>query len=222
MEGEGVKVLNSKEIIPARYVSPDKDIVEYEDYQDMCEVLHEDNVIDLQKKLILHILWDTGMRVSELVEIDLSDLQNRKSKEESFTLKVRSRKSMRYNLVVWGKKTEKILNKYLGIRLTRSVTTDALFIPWQRYNDQRLSTRTVQRWIREICDLAMIDKRITPHSFRHGKAHQMLDLGANIRDVQVILRHVKPENSFHYLTVHPDRYILDRYIKIAQKYLKPA
>ena len=82
---------------------------------------------------------------------------------------------MRYNLVVWGKETERLLVKYLGARLCEEVPTHALFISWKRNSGKRLTTRSVQRWIKDICKLAMIDKKITPHSFRHGKAHHMLE-----------------------------------------------
>ena len=77
-----------------------------------------------------------------------------------------------------------------------------------------LTTRTIQRWIGEICDLAMITKNLTPHSFRHGKAHAMLDEGATVRDVQAVLRHVKPESSFHYMRVSKSKFM-----SIANKYL---
>jgi integrase len=63
----------------------------------------------------------------------------------------------------------------------------------------------------------MLDKNITPHSFRHGKANYILDKGGSVRDVSAILRHVKPESSFHYMQLSSKRYL-----DVAEKYLLAA
>ena len=52
----------------------------------------------------------------------------------------------------------------------------------------------------------MLDKNITPHSFRHGKANYILDQGGSVRDVSALLRHVKPESSFQYMQLSKKRY----------------
>lgn len=185
-----------------------------EDFEDMCDVLDEGYYDDLTKKLVLHLLWDTGMRVSELCEIKISEIEKNELNKLWYT-KVRSRKSMRYNLVVWGKKTNDILNKYLGVRLSMTSSSDYLILSSKKKIGQITSSRTIQKWIKKIAKQAMIDKYVTPHSFRHAKAHTMLDKGANIRDVQAVLRHVSPESSFHYLTLNPNKFL-----SIASKYIE--
>ena len=185
---------NPKEIIPIRFISADKDIVTHHDFEDMN---------DLQKKLVLHLLWDTGMRISELIELKLSSI-SQQGTDGLRTAKVRSRKSMRYDLVVWGIDTNDLLNKYLGIRLCMESNTDDLFV--NKKTGKPYTARSLQRWIKELCQLASIDKNITPHSFRHGKANYILDKGGSVRDVSAILRHVKPESSFHYLQLSAEKY----------------
>ncbi len=211
--GRGVTTLNPKEIIPVRFIAADKMVVSKSDLEDMSDVLDERIFEDLTKKLVLHLLWDTGMRVSELCELQIADIQD-KAKGKYRTAKVRTRKSMRYNLVVWGEKTDKLLTKYLAIRLSKSVDSDRLLIVPNKKDSNRISTRTIQRWIKSIGEEAMLDKHITPHSFRHGKAHYMLDSGANVRDVQAILRHVSPQSSFHYMQLNQEKYV-----SIASKYM---
>jgi integrase/recombinase XerD len=167
----------------------------------MDGVLNEQFYDDLIKKLIVHILYDTGMRVSELCDLDISNL------EETDTpglrcATIRRRKSLRYNTVVWGKETNRLMNLYLGLRLCLDVNqTDALFVI-KKSKGNRITARTVQRWIKEICLEAGIPEDITPHSFRHGKAHQVLNQSGNVRDVQAILGHVNPASSFSYLSLN--------------------
>lgn len=203
---------NPREIIPIRFVSADKDIVTKEDFEDMNELLDENYLCDLQKKLILNLLWDTGMRISELIDLKICAISSQ-SADGLRTAKVRSRKSMRYNIVVWGYDTNNLLNKYLGIRLCMETDSEELFI--NRKTGKPFNTRSLQRWIKELVNLASIDKNITPHSFRHGKANYILDQGGSVRDVSAILRHVKPESSFHYMQLSRERYksVASRFLK---------
>lgn len=210
--GRGKVHFNPKEIIPVRFINADKDMVTQSDFEDMNLVLEEGFYADLIKKLVLHLLWDTGMRVSELLELNLSSISEQGS-DGLRTAKVRSRKSMRYNLVVWGKQTNRLLNNYLGLRLCIATQSDVLLI--NPKTKRAYTAKSIQRWIKAICHLASINKNITPHSFRHGKANYILDQGGSVRDVSAILRHVKPESSFHYMQLSTKRYQ-----ETARKYLQ--
>lgn len=212
--GRGQTNLNPKEIIPIKFISADKDIVTKQDFEDMNTVLNEYYNDDLIKKLILNLLWDTGMRISELLDIQLSDI-NQQGSNGLRSAKVRSRKTMRYNLVVWGSKTNELLNKYLAVRLCINIDSDKLFI--NKKTKKVFTSRSIQRWIKEISALAMLDKNITPHSFRHGKANDILEQGGTVRDVSAILRHIRPESSFHYLQLSNSRYL-----ETAGKFLETA
>ena len=201
--GRGKTTFNPKEIIPIRYVSDDKDIVTEEDLSDMSDLLDTNNLVDLQKKLIIHLLWDTGMRLSELLDIKIEDI-NEQGTDGLRTAKVRTRKSMRYNLVIWGVDTNDLMNRYLGIRLCMDCESKKLLI--NPKTGKVFTPRSVQRWITELSEMANLDKKITPHSFRHGKANYILDQGGSVRDVSALLRHVKPESSFQYMQLSKKRY----------------
>lgn len=201
--GRGETTFNPKEIIPIRYISADKDIVTIDDLEDMSDLLDKNILVDLQKKLVIHLLWDTGMRLSELLDIKISDI-NEQGEDGLRTAKVRTRKSMRYNLVIWGSETNDLLNRYLGMRLCIDSKTNHLLI--NPKTKKTFTPRSIQRWISELSDLAMLDKQITPHSFRHGKANFILDQGGSVRDVSALLRHVKPESSFQYMQLSKKRY----------------
>lgn len=201
--GRGKTTFNPKEIIPIRYVSADKDIVTAEDLDDMSDLLEVNNLQDLQKKLIIHLLWDTGMRLSELLDIKIEDI-NEQGIDGLRTAKVRTRKSMRYNLVIWGSDTNDLMNRYLGIRLCMDCDSKKLLV--NPKTGKVFTSRSVQRWITELSEMANLDKKITPHSFRHGKANYILDQGGSVRDVSALLRHVKPESSFQYMQLSKKRY----------------
>lgn len=206
-KGRGESVLNPKEIISTRFISPDKEIVNEGDMEDIDMVLDEHFRDDLLKKLIFHMLWDTGMRVSELLDMNINDIEAKNPITGLRHAKVRSRKSMRYNLVVWGNETNRLLEKYLGFRLCQDTQEEALFISPYKSNLGRLTSRTVQRWVKEVSFMASLDKNITPHSFRHGKAHHVLNSGGHIEDVQKILRHRSLESSLHYININPSKYL---------------
>ena len=81
----------------------------------------------------------------------------------------------------------------------------------------RFTPKSIQRWVKETRQLAGIDKNITPHSFRHGKANEILEQGGTVRDVSAILRHISPNSSFNYLQLSQKRYI-----QTASKFLQAA
>ena len=201
--GRGKTGFNPKEIIPIRFISADKDIVTKDDLEDMSDLLEVNHLQDLQKKLIIHLLWDTGMRLSELLDIKISDI-GEQGTDGLRTAKVRTRKSMRYNLVIWGADTDELMNRYLGMRACMDCESNLLLINPKTKNV--FTPRSVQRWITELSDMAMLGKNITPHSFRHGKANYILDQGGSVRDVSALLRHVKPESSFQYMQLSKKRY----------------
>lgn len=206
--GRGESVINPKEILPIRHVTRLKKVVSYSEYQAMSEMLEESFYDELVKKLVINLLWDTGMRISELCDMNISDINDEHPKHGIRSATVRTRKTMRYNLVAWSKETNELLNKYLGIRLCMDdVETDALFISGRRKSAKRLCIRTLQRWVEEIADLAGVAGEITPHSFRHGKAHHILNSKGTIIDIQAILRHVKPESTYHYIQLNPEQYL---------------
>lgn len=210
----GFKVPNPKEIKSISFVNRIKPVATEDDFEQLSKSLDEYTFMELQIKLAIHLLWDTGMRVSELIDLDISDI-NDPYEDGIRTAQLISKKSYKHNLVAWSKETDKLLCMYLGIRLSNNYRSDALFINTHTSRTKRLHVRTAQRWIKIACHKAGITKQLTPHSFRHGKAHHMLNNGANIRDVQAVLRHINPVTTFHYLSMNEKQFL-----EVAGKHLK--
>lgn len=215
--GRGECRVNPKEIRHVKFVSPLRKIVTDQEFEIMATNLPEARLPDIVKKLVVHLLWDTGMRISELRDLNISNINDVNPEYGLRTAYVRTRKTMNYNVVAWSKRTNDLLNKYLGFRLCMDdVTTNALFVNLHRYEPDRISLRGLQRWVREAIATCNLNGAISAHSFRHGKAHCVLNSKeSNIRDVAAILRHSDPKSSFHYLNLNEAQFL-----KTASKYLE--
>ena len=211
----GETKVDPSEIKSITFTNRLKPVVTSEDFRRLSQSLNEYHFADLQIKLAIHMLWDTGMRVSELTDLKLADI-NDPNEAGIRTAQLISKKSARYNLVAWSKETDELLCMYLGVRLSESSSTDALLVNRRCKRTRAVNVRTIQRWVKEVCKKAGITKAISPHSFRHGKAHNMLNNGANIRDVQAVLRHINPITTFHYLAMNQKQFL-----EVAGRHLSP-
>lgn len=203
--GRGATNINPVEIKARKFLTPEQPVVDEEDFEQMSELLDESYIDELQRKLAIHLLWDTGMRVSELTSLKLENLNQ--TKEGTRTARIKTRKTDRYNVVMWSTETEELLFKYLGWRLSQSHPTDFLFIRTDTKSTSGITTKTIERWVQKLSREALIGKPITPHSFRHGKAHHILNQGGTAIDVQTVLRHKNLNSSLNYMRLNESKYI---------------
>ncbi|MEE2881739.1 MAG: site-specific tyrosine recombinase/integron integrase [Chloroflexota bacterium] len=134
---------------------------------------------------ILELLYATGLRVSELVSLDISDIDF----EESFIL-CRSGKAEKQRRVFLYPKAVEELKQYLQIaRITllgSNKTQIALFV---NHRGERLTRQWIWNILKICSKKANIDEGITPHTLRHSFATHMLQNGASLRHVQELLGH---------------------------------
>ena len=192
---QGQTTINPKYIRIPRYTQKAHQALSESEFLLMDQIVGESELQELTLRTIIRFLWDTGVRVSELCDIDLQDLDL-----ENRNAKVITKKSRVLRWVFWTKETHQTLIKYLGVRLCLN-SSDALFIAKRHNARERVTTRTVQRWIAGLCKQAGIERKITPHSFRHGKAHRILQKGGTVADIAKILGHSdkNPVAAFNYL-----------------------
>ena len=136
-------------------------------------------------RAILELLFSTGLRVSELCSLtrDSIDL-----KKDEFTVRGKGGK---IRVVIVSDEARKAIEEYLG---KREDTDDALFVRLDI--DQRktsaslaLTPRSIERLIKRYAIKAGISKKVTPHIIRHTFATDLLQNGADIRSVQMMLGH---------------------------------
>ena len=139
---------------------------------------------DLRDRAIFELLYSTGCRVSEVIELDTPDVDFEQSRV------VVSGKGGNERLVYIGSIAREALGEYILRRRTvrRSIdeSGQALFINRQ---GGRLSDRGIRGIVERYRYRLDFAKRVTPHTFRHTFATHLLDHGANIRIVQEMLGH---------------------------------
>jgi len=191
----GLDCINPELMRVPRTMANSHQPVSFEEYCSILSFIHPIDFWELQKLILVRMLFETGMRVSELCSLNVTDIDPQK-----MTSTIRTKKTVKMRSIFWSVETHIFLRTFLEQRKELN-STPALFVG--RFLDgspsRRMTPRTVQRTIKDLCQKAKIEKKITPHSFRHGKAHRILDLGGNPKDVQAILGHCDPSSSFTYL-----------------------
>ncbi len=135
---------------------------------------------------ILEMLYATGVRVSELVAMDVADLDL-----AQWQIRVVG-KGNRERVVLMGGRAVQALRRYLSdgrerlLREAGSPDDEALFLS---SSGGRLSVRAVQQRVNKHVLEAAASSRITPHALRHTFATHMLDGGADLRTIQALLGH---------------------------------
>ena len=188
---------------------PEKQIIIYSENDFIkFQKLREDEFWHSAKKLAIYLLWDTGVRASELVSINISSLETTKQ-----SCIITTKKNLLVGQISWSDTTHNLLIKYLGTRICLN-QKDALFIgKGDNRGRDRLTTRSLERWVKKACEQAGVEYKGV-HAFRHAKAHRMAENGARVDEIKTILRHKNPISSFKYL-----RYSETEQKKIAEKYL---
>ena len=148
-------------------------------------------------RALLEILYASGLRVSELVNLNLEQV-NLDSRE----IRVRG-KGSKERMVLMGEPAAEALRAYLKqgrpkLFASKIRMTNALFI--NRYGE-RLPERRVQRILEKYANIAGIDKGVHPHMLRHTFATHLLDGGADLRVVQELLGHANLSSTQIYTHV---------------------
>ncbi len=157
-------------------------------------------------RAILEFLYATGIRVGELVGIDLADVDLR----EKMVRVTGKRKKQR--IVPFGEPAAQALMSYLeetrGRFLENCPITqrdvNALFL---NYQGTRITTRSVGRMVDKYIRLCADIHDISPHSLRHTFATHLLDSGADLRDIQELLGHARLSTTQIYTQVSMEKMI---------------
>ena len=144
-------------------------------------------IIKDRDKAILEMFFSTGLRVSELANLN-QEMVN--LKKDEFTVRGKGDK---LRIVFMSEATKNYLKKYLEARTDMSpylfVRHDKASIRQNQKEDQPLTPRSIERLVQKYSRLAGITKKVTPHTIRHSFATDLLSNGADIRSVQTILGH---------------------------------
>ncbi len=159
-------------------------------------VLSQEEVIDILKytknlkhRSILALIYSCGLRISELISLKQShiDIDRRQ-------IIIKNSKGRKDRIVVLA---ESFLPLYINyINTYHPEVYFAEGKPGEKY-----SAESVRAFLRRSCKAARIKKRVTPHTLRHSYATHLLENGIDIRYIQELLGHAKPETTMIYTHV---------------------
>ena len=148
-----------------------------------------------RNRVILELLWATGMRISELSNLNFGDLNLDENEIRVFG------KGAKERIVLVSDRAKGYLIQYINYARqliapeynTDEINEDTpLFINNTGY---RLQNKTVRKVINEIVEKIELPKKVTPHVFRHSFATKLIENGADLRVVQELLGHAGISNT---------------------------
>jgi len=177
----GVKSLPPERIELAKTPGRDLDLITEDELSRLLSAPAGNDEKTLRDKAILEMLFSTGLRVSELCSLNIDSIN---LKRDEFTVRGKGEK---VRLVFLSPTAKDVLTLYLQ---KRKDMNSALFVSVAKNNfGDRLTSRSVERIVKHYAIKAGISRNVTPHTIRHSFATDLLQNGADIRSVQIMLGH---------------------------------
>lgn len=167
-------------LVKVTYPKKEKKLPKFLYYNDLLEIINEsskdkDGVRD---RLIIEMLYATGVRVSELVNIKLNDIDFNNKRI------IVCGKGKKERIVYYGDYAEEVLNKYLKTHVRKN--NNYLFL---NSKGEQITDGGIRYIIDNIMKKLSIKTHVTPHVLRHTFATDMLNNGCDIKVVQELLGH---------------------------------
>ena len=169
------------QIMPKKPISLPKSISE-DDVVKLLDAPKPDSLIGLRDKAMLELLYASGVRISELVNIKFSDLDLERNIIKVFG------KGSKERLVPFGEDAAQCLSAYID---ERKKNKDIASIKYILLNNRgsKISRHAFWNRLKEYCLEIGLKRDISPHTLRHAFATHLLNRGADLRSVQVLLGH---------------------------------
>lgn len=199
-------IVDNNPFLSVKLPKKDKKLPRFFNYNELEELFSIPDLsspLGQRDRLILEMLYATGVRVSELVNIKVSDIKGREIKILG--------KGNKERYVSFGDYADEILKLYLssGYRELNQKNSEYLFL---NKNFTKLTDRGVRFLLDKIIDETSINKNISPHMIRHSFATHLLNEGCDLLSVQQLLGHESLSATSIYTHITTDR-IKDVYFK---------
>lgn len=183
-----IKSLAADKIILPKTVRKQVTFLQYDEVLRMIEQIPTDTESGLRDRAIVELLFSSGLRVSELVNLNRDHINLTR---REFMVRGKGQKD---RPVFISKGAAEHVSTYLD---SRTDNLPALFLSYSKRTAtpstsgdyRRLSARSIQRMVSQYARLAGITKHVSPHTMRHSFATDLLMNGADLRSVQSMLGH---------------------------------
>ena len=169
------------QIMPKKPISLPKSISE-DDVVKLLDAPKPDSLIGLRDKAMLELLYASGVRISELVNIKFSDLDLERNIIKVFG------KGSKERLVPFGEDAAQCISAYIDERKKNKDIASIKYI-FLNNRGSKISRHAFWHRLKEYCLEIGLKKDISPHTLRHAFATHLLNRGADLRSVQVLLGH---------------------------------
>lgn len=180
----------------------EKKLPNYLNYNEMEELLESIDISTtegLEKRLLIEMFYSTGCRVSEMINVKISDIDFTNK-----TIRIMG-KGSKERIVYFGDYASKYLDNYISkVKCDKYLFTNK--------KGEKLTINEVEQIVKDIMKHISIKTHVTPHTLRHTFATHLLNNGADIRTVQELLGHANLSTTGIYTHVSSDR-LKDIYFK---------
>jgi integrase/recombinase XerC len=161
-----------------------------------------DDALSVRDRALLELLYATGLRVGELVGLDLPDMDLPSRQLRTLG------KGRKERIVPFGDKAAAAVKVYLAVRGTLGPKgarrPEAVFL---NATGTRLTDRSVRRILDRALREAAVTRHVSPHALRHSFATHLLEAGADLRAIQELLGHASLATTQKYTHLDADRLI---------------
>lgn len=172
----------------------EKKLPNYLSYEELAKILDNIDIstkIGLRNRLLVEMFYATGCRVSEMINIKVSDIN-----KSNNSIRIMG-KGSKERIVYFGEYARDYLDRYLPL-----IDTDYLFTQESR---DKLSIHDVEYIISDLVKNLALKTHVTPHTLRHTFATHLLNNGADIKTVQELLGHSSLNTTGIYTHVSNER-----------------
>lgn len=180
----------------------EKKLPKYLNYEEMEKLLNSIDTSELdgiRDRLIIELLYSTGIRVSELVNIKIKDI---KIKENQINILGKGNKE---RIVLFGNKAQESIKEYLNAY--KELFKGNIYNSYLLINKKgkQLTTNKIELIVKDVLRKSALKLNISPHTLRHTFATHMLDSGADLKSVQELLGHENLKTTAIYTHVSNER-----------------
>ncbi len=173
--------------------------IKYEELEKILKTCHKDDPLGTRNQLIIELFYSTGIRISELINIKVQDIDFSNN-----IIKVLG-KGDKERIVYFGSYALKSINKYLNESrdiLLKGKQSKYLFL---NHLGNHLTDRGVRDIMERVIKESTVKNKISPHTLRHTFATHMLNEGADLKTVQELLGHSSLSTTGIYTHVSNER-----------------